>query len=183
MQVRDDAQRYGALSIFNHWVLAIGIIGLLASGLVLAELLSGPARGPWVWWHKAFGFAAIFWVVWMEVAHRLQKVRPRPDPTYTPFELKARKTMHHILIAGALVLGISGTMMSLFRGRGIDVFGLFTVPPVGEIAWIGDAANFVHTWGGYVLIAAVLAHAGAALKHHFVSRDGTLVRMLGRQQA
>ncbi|TVQ39634.1 MAG: cytochrome b [Geminicoccaceae bacterium] len=182
MQLRDDAKTYGAISIVNHWVLAIGIIGLLISGLVIAELLSGPARAPWVWWHKAFGFVAIFWIIWMEAAHRLQKVRPQPDPNYTAFELTARKISHHFLVIGTLALAISGSFMSVFRGREIDVFGWFAVPPVGEIPWIADSANFVHTWGGYLLIAAVLAHAGAALKHHFVSRDNTLARMLGRRQ-
>ena len=32
-----------------------------------------------------------------------------------------------------------------------------------------------------VLVALVLAHAGAALWHHFVQRDATLARMLPRR--
>ena len=182
MQLRDDAKTYGSLSILNHWTLAAGVIFLLASGLVIAELLTGPVRGQWIWWHKGIGFVAIFWVLWTLVAHRFHQARPAPDPTYTAFELVARKAMHRVLIVGSLVLGVSGVLMSLFRDRGIDVMGLFAIPGQGEVDWIAGPASVVHQWGGYVMLAAVLGHALAALKHHFVSRDTTLVRMFGRRQ-
>jgi cytochrome b561 len=35
-----------------------------------------------------------------------------------------------------------------------------------------------HRWIAYGLGLLVLAHAGAALKHHFIQRDDVLLRML-----
>lgn len=41
-------------------------------------------------------------------------------------------------------------------------------------------AHFIHEWGFWLLIAVVLAHAGAAFYHHLFQRDATLARMLPR---
>ncbi|MFW5834002.1 MAG: cytochrome b [Pseudomonadota bacterium] len=183
MQLRDDARTYGVLSMVNHWVLAFGMIFLLGSGLMIAQILEGDARMPMLWWHKGLGFLAIFWGVWTVVSHVFQPVRPEADPTYKPFERVARRAMHWVLIGGTLVLGISGTMMSLFNGRPIDVMGLFTIPGLSEVPWIAGTSAFVHQWVGYLIVAAVLAHIAAALKHHFVNQDATLARMMGRQHA
>ena len=39
-------------------------------------------------------------------------------------------------------------------------------------------AHDVHEWGFYLLVLLLIAHVGAALKHHVIDRDDTLVRML-----
>jgi len=41
-------------------------------------------------------------------------------------------------------------------------------------------SHAIHEFGFWLLIAVVLAHAGAALYHHFFQRDATLARMLPR---
>ena len=41
-----------------------------------------------------------------------------------------------------------------------------------------DLAIEVYFWCGYGMAVLVLIHAGAALKHQFTGRDGTLWRML-----
>ena len=42
-----------------------------------------------------------------------------------------------------------------------------------------DIAGLVHRYLAYALIALVVLHAVAALKHHFINHDNTLRRMLG----
>ncbi|MED5488196.1 MAG: cytochrome b/b6 domain-containing protein, partial [Pseudomonadota bacterium] len=37
-----------------------------------------------------------------------------------------------------------------------------------------------HFYLGYTVIVALLLHIAGALKHHFVDKDGTLKRMLGK---
>ena len=43
---------------------------------------------------------------------------------------------------------------------------------------LGDALQAAHMALNFSMAALVVAHAGAALKHHFVDRDDVLVRML-----
>jgi len=41
------------------------------------------------------------------------------------------------------------------------------------------ALPLIHAWLGYLLLGLILLHVTGALKHHFIDRDATLVRMLG----
>ena len=43
-----------------------------------------------------------------------------------------------------------------------------------------DLSHALHEYGFWLLIAVVLAHAGAAFYHHLFQRDATLSRMLPR---
>jgi len=60
-------------------------------------------------------------------------------------------------------------------------FGLVDVPKLsGPDPQIVAASHALHEYGFWLLIAVVLAHAGAAFYHHLFQRDATLSRMLPR---
>ena len=44
-----------------------------------------------------------------------------------------------------------------------------------------DVSGELHEVLAFTLAGLVLLHAGAALKHHFIDRDQTLLRMFGKQ--
>jgi cytochrome b561 len=61
----------------------------------------------------------------------------------------------------------------------VDVFDWFTIPawlPKNET--LRDVVTVMHEWIAYAAGVLALLHAGAAIKHQFVDRDGTLRRML-----
>ena len=63
----------------------------------------------------------------------------------------------------------------------VPVFGLFDIGPLPDkIMWMAQIGYVVHHTGSKVIIAVMLLHAAAALKHHYWDGDGTLRRMLGR---
>jgi cytochrome b561 len=75
---------------------------------------------------------------------------------------------------------VSGYLISTADGRGVSVFGWFTVPAtLHGIDGQEDVAGVVHLTLASTLVAVALLHAGAAFKHHFIDRDRTLKRMLG----
>ena len=78
---------------------------------------------------------------------------------------------------------ISGYFISTADGRGIEVFSLFEIPGFGSfIENQEDIAGEIHKWLAYTLIGLSLLHGFAALKHHFVDKDDTLNRMIGKRQ-
>jgi cytochrome b561 len=80
-------------------------------------------------------------------------------------------------------LMLSGYLISTADGRGIDVFGLFSLPAtLSGVENQEDIAGKVHQSLAFILVALVVLHALAALKHHFLDRDATLKRMLGVQR-
>ncbi len=62
------------------------------------------------------------------------------------------------------------------------MFGLFEIPAlVSGLPDQADTAGVVHLYLAWVLVVFAGLHGVAALKHHFIDRDVTLVRMLGRK--
>lgn len=71
--------------------------------------------------------------------------------------------------------------MSSAGDHAVSFFGLFTLPPLLEVnKELGKTLGEVHETLAWTLIALLVLHAGAALQHHFIARDATLRRMLGR---
>ncbi|WP_232920686.1 cytochrome b, partial [Pseudomonas syringae] len=66
-------------------------------------------------------------------------------------------------------------------GVGIPVFGLFDVPAlVSGLPDQAETAGWIHLYLAWVIVIFAGLHGLAALKHHFIDRDVTLKRMLGR---
>ena len=93
---------------------------------------------------------------------------------------------HWLLLAGLLVMLVSGAAYSGFGGYGIAFFDVELVPAntdaqqqyIAYSASLSALGQQVHVITGYVLTALVGLHMVAALKHHFIDRDNTLRHML-----
>lgn len=183
MMWRDAADRFGTVSIVNHWLLAAVVIALLLSGLVIGELVEeGPIRAALLGPHKAIGVLVLALTAWVPVWWAMQSDRPGAIPGTPPLEAFARKAMHVLLLGGTVILSLSGIVMATFKGKPIDAW-LFTIPAQAETPWLASAANDVHVIGGWILLVAVAGHAAVGVKHHVVDHDATFVRMVGRSHA
>jgi cytochrome b561 len=180
MRWKDTASAYGRVAVVDHWALAAVVIALLVSGIIAGDLADGALRAAIVGPHKAVGVLVLALVAWMVAWWALQSERPGPVPGTPRWEAFARKAMHVLLLAGTVILSVSGIVMATFKGKPVDVFGLFTIPAQAKTAWLAEAAHEVHVIGGWILLAAVVGHAAVALKHHVLDHDATLARMVGR---
>jgi cytochrome b561 len=78
-----------------------------------------------------------------------------------------------------LLLMLSGYLISTADGRAIIVFDLIHIPALPwSIDRQEDIAGEIHNLLAWALIAMAVLHALAALKHHFINKDHSLVRML-----
>lgn len=76
---------------------------------------------------------------------------------------------------------ISGYMISTADGRGVEFLNLFDVPALIEpYEMQEEVAGRLHFILAVSTIAFVGLHVAATLKHHFIEKDATLLRMLGR---
>ncbi|MFF8801582.1 hypothetical protein ACF1BM_16310 [Methylobacterium sp. NPDC014699] len=67
---------------------------------------------------------------------------------------------------------------ALVQGRkslGVAVFAA----PLARVAWRGGCVN-LHDGLAFALTAALALHVAVALKRHWIDRDATLLRILGR---
>lgn len=173
-----EVTHYNAVTRFIHWISAVVIIGMFAVGLWMTDL---SYYSTWYrtapHWHKSVGLllAAItlFRVVW-------KCVTVSPNVEGSPLEKLMAKVAHLFIYFDLLVLFVSGYLISTEDGRGIDVFNWFTVPGAGALfEGQADLAGLVHLYAAWALIVVAVLHALAAFKHHFISKDNTLRKMIG----
>lgn len=169
---------YDLMSRINHWLIAIAIIGMLALGLFFE--FGGLPREEKRWLvdlHKSFGVLVLIYGVW-RVLWRVMQGFPKSGNAMPKWQEIASKISHWTLLAGILIMPVSGVFASVFNGRSIAVFNWFSIPPLVEISWLSGVAGYTHKYAGFTLAFIVAIHIAAALKHHFVDRDSVLIKMV-----
>lgn len=181
MQWRNSPSRYGLVSVLIHWLVAVVVFGLFGLGYWMVGLdyySSWYKTAPDI--HKGIGIL-LFAVMLARLFWRWLSPPPGSLPNHGRLTRLGSKLGHGFLYLGLFVLMFSGYLISTADGRGIEVFGLFTVPAtITGIPDQEDIAGLVHEYLAWTLVIFAGIHALAALKHHFIDRDRTLVRMFGR---
>ena len=89
--------------------------------------------------------------------------------------------VHTSLYVLLLAMPIVGYIANSAYGAATPFFGLFEFQSVvGKNEALATQLFAIHRWVGFLLIAFVLLHVGAALYHQFIRRDTVLKRMLPR---
>lgn len=178
MQLRNTADRFGAVSQAFHWIIA-GLIVLqyvlasLAEDAPLFQQLTMLAR------HKSFGILILGLAVLRLLWRLLSGPAPAAPADLPKWQHVAAKVSHAALYALLFLQPLSGWLMSSARGFTVSVFNLFTIPdlvPVNQ-----DLYNLLlktHEVLATLLFVIVIIHAVAALGHHFIHRNNVLRRML-----
>lgn len=177
---RNTAQSYGWVSIALHWLVALAVLSLFPLGLWMTSLTYYDpwyTKAPEI--HKSVGIVLIL-VLLLRLVWRLWSPAPSPLPSISARERRIAGAVHKLLYVLLLAVMLSGYLISTADGRPIGVFGWFEVPATLQgLPSQEDVAGSVHLALAITLVGLVGAHVLAALKHHFLDRDRTLMRMLG----
>lgn len=174
---------YGSVSRLNHWIGAVLFASLLIVGFILSyDVLPDEQAGEVRNLHKATGTLLLLFAFW-RVTWRLGQGFPAAASDRAGWELALSKAVHGAMLLTLIVMPLSGILMSLVGGRSIDMYGLFTIPPVAEMKDLARSFRAVHGYAAYTLAALIVLHIAGALKHSLIDRDSTLRRMLTGQSA
>lgn len=170
------AARYSPVAMAFHWLLALAIIGSLGLGIYMSGLPFSPGRMKLYNWHKWAG-VTILLLSALRLLWRLTH-RPPADLPMPAWQARAAHLTHGLLYLLFFAVPLAGWAYSSAAGFPVVWFGVLPLPDFVSVDK-EMAANFklAHKLLAYGLAALILAHLGAALKHHFIDRDGLLQRM------
>ena len=170
-----ETVRYSTVARALHWSIGLLIILNLAGGVL------HDAIGDWIMpLHKSTGILILALVV-VRVLWRLTHRAPAWPAAMSGWERLVASLTHVVLYGMMVLIPLSGWIMSSAGRWPIDFYGLFPIPKfnVHKGDMLAGLSHEGHEILGYAMIALLVLHVAAALRHQFVLKDGMMARMLG----
>jgi cytochrome b561 len=173
--------RYTPLAIGLHWLVALALIATFTLGLTMVDMPGiTPTKLHYFSYHKWAG-VTIFALVTLRLLWRLWHRGPALPQGMNAAEQFLAQAMHYLLYALMFAIPLSGYFFSLASGYPVVYLGKFPLPVlIAKNKELAYTLKIVHYWLNMGMVALVVLHALAALKHHFINRDDVLTRMLPR---
>ena len=169
---------YASTAIALHWLIFV----LIACGFTLAVYMVGlplsPQKLKYFSWHKWIG-VTVFVLVVVRLAWRLTHPAPALPATMPLWQRRAAALNLFALYVLLLVIPPTGWLYSSATGVPTVYLGLVQLPDLlAKDKALAEQLKLIHVTLNFTMLALVVIHAAAALKHHFVDRDDVLRRML-----
>ena len=175
--------RYGLVTKILHWAVFLLILNQFA---VAAAMLNTPEdettwgfrQGALYNWHKSIGLVllalALLRYIW-----RTSSALPDWAPNLSIGEKRAINWIERSLYVCMFLMPISGFVFVMTGDFGVEFFGLRSLPNfIGKNASVAPIAEWTHEITAGLLVAALFAHWGLGIRHHWLHRDRYLHRML-----
>lgn len=177
--MKNSATRYASWVVGLHWLMLL----LLAAVYACMELRGFAPRGSDLrsnmkLLHFLLGLSVLGLVVIRLAVRWRAGTAPGTAPAVPAWQDRLARLMHLALYVFMIVTPILGWLTLSAEGKPILLFGLHVPSLVSENEALSHQIKDVHellATAGYFLIGL---HAAAALAHHYLFRDNTLLRML-----
>jgi cytochrome b561 len=181
MKTASISRRYTGTAIFLHWTLGLFLVGMFGMGLYMADLPFSPWRLKLYNWHKWGGITILLLsalrLVW-RVTHRPPALPQAVSLAMPGWQLQAYHATHVAMYSLFFIVPLVGWAYSSAAGFPIVLFGAIALPDF--VAASKPVAEWIKPWheaSAFALAGLVLLHVAAALKHHWIDKDGLLERM------
>lgn len=188
-----STRRYSTVAIWLHWLIAIAIVWNIWIGIWMVDAVNQPESQAAAYqafqFHKSLGLTILVLAI-VRLIWRFSHPAP-PLPEAMPGWLKASaRAAHWIFYALMILIPLAGwlyvsTGWSSKTDAPFDIptmwFGLFHwphIPGVSGMKELAGGAIEMHELLAWSMVALLVLHIAAALKHHFVDRDHVLATML-----
>jgi cytochrome b561 len=161
-----------------HWTTAALVLISIPIGLIMGKISPGPLQD-WLYdVHRSIG-ATVIPIIIVRLGYRLTHP-PVPLSHDVPvLQQRAAAATHWSLYGLLLAQPFIGWIATSAYRAPIPIYALFELPPI----WprnqpFSEFLFLVHKTLGIIIACLVVLHISAALYHHFVRKDGVLLRMI-----
>lgn len=177
MSLRSNDRQWGSVAKFFHWAIALAILGNGTFGLLMDLAHSPMQKINWLALHKSIGLSVLALVL-LRVLWRWGDRHPHEEPA-PRWQQWAARVVHGVLYVLIVALPLSGWWFNSVTGKPLQWFKLFSLPAlVAKNDGLRGFTHAVHEYLFWFLLLVLVAHIGAALKHHLSDNDNVLRRML-----
>ncbi|HEY5799828.1 MAG TPA: cytochrome b [Burkholderiaceae bacterium] len=172
-------QRYTRTAVGLHWAIALLIVAAFSLGVTMTDIPGlTPQKLKFYSWHKWLGVSVLTLAVVRVLWKLTHEAPPYPD-SMARWQQSAAHALHGVLYILIFAVPLSGYFYSLASGVPVVWFGVLPLPVLMEAdPVLKPVLKSLHYWLNMTLLACVVAHVLAALKHAMIDRDGMFRRML-----
>jgi cytochrome b561 len=179
MQLRNSADSYGAAVKVLHWLTVALVLFAWMLGTFGDVLPRGAARANGLVVHISLGLSVLAVTILRLVWRNLDPPPPLEPAPFGGWAEFAAKGAHWTLYALLLIVPLLGMAVQFSRGNALPLFGLFEIAsPLARDRDLAHSIVELHGTLADVLVILAAVHTVAALAHHWLLRDRTLLRML-----
>lgn len=181
MSIKKSPTRYGALSQFFHWFVALLVIVMLSLSFFMGDVPK--AYKPTVYFlHKSTGLLVLAMMV-LRVIWSLCCRMPALPQSVPTWQAVLARLGHYCLYLFLFIMPLSGLIMSVASNRLPSFYGLFTVtiPGIPESKPLASFMNSTHEVIAWVLIVLILLHLSAVFVHTVIEKNNLIKRMLPKR--
>lgn len=181
----EPIKRYHSGAILLHWLMAILILGNLALGMLLEDIPIDQKFQRYQL-HKSLGMTVMVLAVLRIIWRFVHPAPPLPSHMRV-WEKGVAHITHFVLYVMMLLIPFTGWALVSSSPKKIPtvLYGLVELPHLPFFESLAEDArkavshNIAETHGllAYVLLVLVGAHVLAAIRHHWLIKDETIMRM------
>lgn len=174
----NNAARYGSLQIALHWLMLLLLVAVYAC-IELRELYprGSEIRIALKTWHFMLGLA-VFLLVWVRLAARIFGLAPPISPRPPLWQLRVAHGAEFTIYVFMIAMPLLGWLILSGEGEPVPFFGLQFPALIAPNKELAKQLEEIHQTVGNIGYFLIGVHAAAALAHHYIRRDDTLLRML-----
>ena len=179
-------QRYNSIAIILHWVMAIGFLMMLGSGVAMSYIeLEQSLKFNLYQWHKGGGVLLLIAFVlrfgWRIVSQVKGWIPALPED-FPKLEKLAAKAGHWALYVLMIAMPLTGWLMVSASVYGLPtvVFGWFEWPHIPGVEGneaLNKLAKDLHFYLAIAFGLTIAGHIGAVVKHKIVDGENLMNRM------
>ncbi len=178
MGLKNNNSEYGSLARALHWLVAIGLFVLIYLGLEQGGMERGDERSRIRFIHASIAAITLMLMTIRVVWRFMNEVPAKPDGM-PAWQSTVSSLVHWGLYITVFAQLFAGAMVVGTGGKGIPVFGLFTIPlPVTENHDAHEWWEEVHEFAWKPLAALIIVHILGALYNHFIAKNDVVRRMM-----
>ena len=180
MQLRDNGLRFSPITVALHWVVAFALLAIFALQLLINFAASEALQLQFGRLQNLVGLV-LFLVSIYRFWARVTSYHPLPVGTPNPIEVIISRSVAVSLALAMVLLPIAVWASRAAAGEVLQLPGGMWIPALLPAnPTLKHVVDVLFDIGASAFLAGLALHVFGALKNHFLLKNNTLKRMLGK---